>query len=235
MAVGISVVPGAIICKDVPTVNAVYELYVDYWGEATQDTLTHGTSRILRGPPALKPDPAFFGCTVLPPGTPVHINPVLAGIVQVSVKSNQGEKVLGITFESMVVTPEQIKERLRFQSPPLPQPDQKESAPTQTVSALPRAPGKDGVGYPSCIYCPDPKMSPEARVTQFSGVVVLQITVGTDGRASDIKIVQRVGYGLDEEVVASVKNWRFKPALGPDGSPVPTSVPVEVQFRSTVR
>jgi periplasmic protein TonB len=95
-------------------------------------------------------------------------------------------------------------------------------------------PGKDGVGYPSCVYCPDPKMSHEARAAQFSGTVVLQITVGADGRASDIKIVKRVGYGLDEEAVAAVQSWRFKPALGPGGTSVPPSVPVEIQFRSTI-
>ena len=36
---------------------------------------------------------------------------------------------------------------------------------------------------------------------------------------------------LEEKAVEAVRGWRFKPAIGPNGKPVATLVPVEVTFR----
>jgi periplasmic protein TonB len=92
-------------------------------------------------------------------------------------------------------------------------------------------PGSKGVGFPSCIYCPDAKYPEEARKAKFQGVVQLQVIVLPDGRATDIQVIRGPGLGLDEQAVAAVKTWRFKPALGPNRVPVPTQIIIEVQFR----
>ena len=92
-------------------------------------------------------------------------------------------------------------------------------------------PGSNGVGYPTCDYCPDAKYSEEARKAKFQGVVLLQLIVAADGRATNIEVVRGPGLGLEEQAVAAVKTWRFKPALGPNRVPVPTRVSIEVQFR----
>jgi TonB family protein len=92
-------------------------------------------------------------------------------------------------------------------------------------------PGTGGVGYPSCVYCPDPKYSEEARKAKYQGTVVLQAVITADGRAIDIQIVKGPGLGLEEKAVEAVKTWRFKPAIGPGGKPVPVIVPIEVTFR----
>ena len=91
--------------------------------------------------------------------------------------------------------------------------------------------GVNGVGQPACLYCPDPQYSEEARKSKFQGSVLLQIIVTADGRASDIQVIKGPGLGLEEKAVEAVKQWRFKPALGPNGKPVPTQIPVEVNFR----
>jgi periplasmic protein TonB len=91
--------------------------------------------------------------------------------------------------------------------------------------------GHNGVGFPECTYCPDAKYSEMARKAKFQGLVILQIVVTPDGRASHIEIVSGPGLGLEEEAVEAVKNWRFKPALGPNRKPVATQIEVEVQFR----
>jgi len=92
-------------------------------------------------------------------------------------------------------------------------------------------PGTGGVGYPSCVYCPDPKYSEEARKAKYQGTVVLQAVITPDGRATEIQVVKGPGLGLEEKAVEAVRQWRFKPAMGPGGKPVPTIVPIEVTFR----
>lgn len=92
-------------------------------------------------------------------------------------------------------------------------------------------PGTGGVGYPACVYCPDPKYSEEARKAKYQGTVVLQAIITADGRAIEIQVVKGPGLGLEEKAVEAVKQWRFKPALGPGGKPVSVIVPIEVTFR----
>lgn len=96
---------------------------------------------------------------------------------------------------------------------------------------VPQRPGWDGVGYPECVYCPTPSFSEEARKSKLQGSVTLHIVVGTDGRAANLRVVRGLGMGLDERAMEAVRGWRFKPALGPGGKPVPTEVLIEVTFR----
>jgi TonB family protein len=92
-------------------------------------------------------------------------------------------------------------------------------------------PGTGGVGYPSCLYCPEPQYSEDARKAKYQGTVVLQVVIQPDGRATDIRIVKGPGLGLEEKAIEAVRTWRFKPALGPSGKPVATITPIEVTFR----
>ena len=91
--------------------------------------------------------------------------------------------------------------------------------------------GFNGVGFPTCVYCPDAKYPDEARKAKFQGVVQLQVIVMPDGHAADIQVLRGPGLGMDEQAVAAVKTWRFKPAIGPNRLPVPTQIVIEVQFR----
>ena len=93
--------------------------------------------------------------------------------------------------------------------------------------------GVNGVGIPSCIYCPNPQYTDKARAAKLSGSVVVQAIVTADGRAENLSVAKghELGLGLDESAIRAVAEWRFKPALGPDGKPVAVLVPVEVTFR----
>jgi TonB family protein len=64
-------------------------------------------------------------------------------------------------------------------------------------------------------------------------MVLLQELIQPDGRAYNIEIVKGPGLalGLEQKAVDAVRTWRFKPAPGPNGTPVPTIVPIEVIFR----
>jgi periplasmic protein TonB len=92
-------------------------------------------------------------------------------------------------------------------------------------------PGTGGVGYPACLYCPEPQYSEDARKAKFQGIVVLQVIIQPDGHATNIQVVKGAGLGLDEKAVEAVRTWRFKPAIGPNGTPVATITPIEVNFR----
>jgi protein TonB len=91
--------------------------------------------------------------------------------------------------------------------------------------------GTGGVGSPTCVYCPKPEYSEEARKARFVGTVYLEVTVLANGHAGDIKVIKGVGMGLDEKAIESVKASMFKPAMGPNGKPVAAIIGFEVTFQ----
>jgi periplasmic protein TonB len=92
-------------------------------------------------------------------------------------------------------------------------------------------PPGNGVRAPSCQYCPRPEYSDQARQARFQGLVELNVVVLPDGRAGRIELVSGPGLGLDEKAIEAVRNWRFNPAIGPNGKAVAVTVPIEVQFQ----
>lgn len=91
--------------------------------------------------------------------------------------------------------------------------------------------GVNGVGLPSCFYMPNPPYSEEARKAKYSGIVLVEAIVGLDGRLTNLRVIKSPGLGLDDNTIQTLKTWRCKPAVGPNGKPVPVIVPFEVNFR----
>jgi hypothetical protein len=58
------------------------------------------------------------------------------------------------------------------------------------VPAVAYRPGVAGVGYPTCLHCPEPQYTDAARKAQFEGTVVLQTTITPDGHATNIQLVR---------------------------------------------
>lgn len=85
------------------------------------------------------------------------------------------------------------------------------------------------VSAPTCIYCPDPEYSEEARKARHQGVVVLWAVVDESGRAQQIRVQKSLGLGLDEAAVRAVQNWRFRPAQRFEKA-VPVYMAIEVNF-----
>lgn len=86
-----------------------------------------------------------------------------------------------------------------------------------------------GISPPRPIYMPDPEFSEGARAAKFQGAVVLSLLVNKEGGATNIRISQPLGYGLDVKAVEAVRNWKFDPAEK-DGQPVAVPIAVEVNF-----
>lgn len=90
--------------------------------------------------------------------------------------------------------------------------------------------GVSGVTQPECRYCPNPDYSDAARAAKFQGTAVLSVVITTQGDATDIYVLKGAPFGLTNQAIEAVKNWRFEPSQK-DGKRVPARVPIEITFR----
>ncbi|HEX5000442.1 MAG TPA: energy transducer TonB [Terriglobia bacterium] len=85
---------------------------------------------------------------------------------------------------------------------------------------------------PVPVYNPNPAYSEDARKNKITGQVLLEIIVKEDGTVDNasIKLLRKLGYGLDESAITTVRTWKFRPGTE-NGKPVPVRVTMEVTFR----
>jgi protein TonB len=76
---------------------------------------------------------------------------------------------------------------------------------------------------------PSPKYTPEAENAGIEGKVRLELKVNERGEVETAKVLQGLGYGLDESAIQTVKRWQFRPATL-CGKPVAASFIVTVVF-----
>jgi protein TonB len=84
---------------------------------------------------------------------------------------------------------------------------------------------------PTCLACPYPVYTDEARHVKMQGTVTLRVLVGADGKASDIRVLRGVGFGLEERAAQTVRGWKFNPARDANHNAVSAWVIVEAVFR----
>ena len=80
----------------------------------------------------------------------------------------------------------------------------------------PRNQSHDKITEPELLYKVDPGYTIEAQKAKISGTVMLAILVGTDGKVSDIHVLEKLEPGLDARAINAVSKWRFKPAMRGD-------------------
>jgi TonB family protein len=78
---------------------------------------------------------------------------------------------------------------------------------------------------------PNPDVYPWQVPNGVQGTVVVEVTIDDHGNVTATKIIQRLGYGIDEKVEAAVRRWRFHPAIM-DGRPIPSQQDVLYRFPS---
>ncbi|PYY00455.1 MAG: hypothetical protein DMG64_14540 [Acidobacteria bacterium] len=59
---------------------------------------------------------------------------------------------------------------------------------------------------------PDPHVQASELPPGVSGDVIVEVTIDDAGNITSKKILQSIGYGIDEKVLAVLENWRFTPA-----------------------
>ena len=86
-----------------------------------------------------------------------------------------------------------------------------------------------GVKAPNPIHTPAPEFSSISQYENYQGIALVNVVVGTDGKAHRIRLLRALGMGLDEIALSTVRTWRFQPATR-NGQPVAVEMNIEVAF-----
>ena len=95
----------------------------------------------------------------------------------------------------------------------------------------PRTPVRVGgdVLAPTKVHHVAPEYPRMARDAKIQGVVIIQATIGVDGRVVEAEVLRPIPF-LGEAALAAVRQWRFTtPQL--NGKPIPVIMTVTVNFR----
>lgn len=79
------------------------------------------------------------------------------------------------------------------------------------------------------LYVPRPVYTKEGRAKKIQGVVLLQVVFTASGEVKVQRVVQGLGYGLDEAAAKAARGIRFRPAER-DGQPVDFSAIARIVF-----
>jgi len=92
----------------------------------------------------------------------------------------------------------------------------------------------NGVSLPTVVNQVRPNYTEAAKAARTEGDVVMQAVVLADGTIGDVTVTKSLDSvnGLDEQAVAALKQWQFKPGTK-DGEPV--AVQINVQMRFTLK
>ena len=73
-----------------------------------------------------------------------------------------------------------------------------------------------------------PTYPPIAQSARVQGVVILEATIGPDGRVQDVRVLRSIPL-LDAAAIEAVRQWQYTPTLL-NGVPVPVIMTVTVNF-----
>lgn len=92
--------------------------------------------------------------------------------------------------------------------------------------------GYAGRTIAECDYCPPPKFSPTTVWKVKQGTIVADIVVSPEGRVSEIKIVQSPDEALNAPTIQAIQDYKYKPAVDPDGKAAAVRMPYAITFRT---
>lgn len=78
-------------------------------------------------------------------------------------------------------------------------------------------------------FKPKPDYTDEGRKQKINGEVRLEVLFKSDGRIHVVRVLQGLGYGLDEQAVKAAEQIKFKPALR-EGQPIDSMALVHIIF-----
>jgi TonB family protein len=102
-----------------------------------------------------------------------------------------------------------------------------DSQPVREISILGAAPGDVAPSVEE--YTTPPLYSDEARRNGIEGAIVAQAHIDVDGGVSAARVTSGLGFGLDQNALVALRQWRFRPGSR-GGRAVPMDVEIEVGF-----
>jgi periplasmic protein TonB len=81
----------------------------------------------------------------------------------------------------------------------------------------------------SILHQERPEYTADAMRAKIQGIVVIGCIVQADGKATDLKVIRSLGFGLDEKAIDTVRKWVFRPAMRME-QPVASYVTIELSF-----
>jgi TonB family protein len=88
----------------------------------------------------------------------------------------------------------------------------------------------NGVTAPQVVQQITPSYTATARAAKVKGRVVLEAIIRLDGAVEITRVVQPLGYGLDESAMAALRDWKFRPGTRPNSQPVDVTMNIVVNF-----
>src|ERR1051325_11491820 len=104
--------------------------------------------------------------------------------------------------------------------PPAPEPPKVDDGPMRV--------GGD-VKAPVAIHRTDPKYTDTARKAHVAGVVIVEAVIDKSGNVDRVKVLKGLEFGLTDQAVEAVKQWKFKPGTL-NGEPVDVIFNLTVNF-----
>jgi TonB family protein len=103
------------------------------------------------------------------------------------------------------------------------------SAGSQIKTASPKATTTGANAPVEITFKPKPDYTDEGRKQKINGEVRLEVLFRSDGQVHVIRVLQGLGYGLDEQAVKAAEQIKFKPALH-EGQPIDSTAQVHIIF-----
>jgi TonB family protein len=185
------------------------------------------TTPRIETPTPVPPAPA----PVVRPETPSEVAPIVAPPTitpEIDAGSPNGVKGgIGSAQGSIGAVPGGRVTGLVEAPPPPPPPPAPAPAPAPPPAPVPVRPG-GRITAPVKIKDVRPVWPPEAYAERVRGVVILDVTIGTNGKVESAKVLKSVPL-LDAAALDAVRQWEFTPTLA-NGIAVPVIMSVSVAF-----
>ena len=150
----------------------------------------------------------------------------------------------GISAPPVKTKPDESQNVLRVhkrrKNKPSPKPDPRASAEQTVANAQPGSikgstlfglSGYHDVRVAYLTYAPDPPIDRRRLPEWVRGDVVVEVTIDEKGDVVQTKLLQSVGFGLDDVIIETLRRWRYQPAKV-DGVPVSSKHDVHFHFPS---
>ena len=97
------------------------------------------------------------------------------------------------------------------------------------IGSIPPIPN-GGMVPPKLLAYSPPAYTPEALNQVVEGTVTLEAAFDVYGNLKVLRVINGLGFGLDDQAIAALKAWRFAPATR-EGETVPVIAQIDVDFK----